>query len=119
MIFNIFKKKNSTIPKKNEEAVIINLDAVNLSDEVYQKYDLITLEDKINEVIRPNNLGEYDGDESGPGVTKVYLYAPDAEKLFSSIKPILETYPLCKNAKVIIRNGAPGSVQREELIVQK
>ncbi len=119
MIFNIFKKKDSLTPSKNEEAVIIHLDAMNLSDDVYQKYDLMTLEDKINEVIQPNNLGEYDGNESGPGVTIVYLYAPDAEKLFSSIKPILETYPLCKNAKAIIRKGGPGSTQREEIIIQK
>lgn len=106
-------------PKKIEEAVIIHLDAMNLTDEVYQKYDLMTLGDKINEVIIPNNLGEYDGYESGQGITIVYLYAPDAEKLFSSIKPILENYPLCKNAKVIIRKGGPGSPQREEIIVQK
>ncbi len=60
MIFNLFKKKNLTTPKKNEEAVIIYLDAMNLSDEVYETCDLMTLEDKINEVILFNQANSRD-----------------------------------------------------------
>lgn len=116
MIFNLFKKKNNNSNKPVEEAVLIHLTANDLPDEIYQKYDVSTLEDQINKVIQENGLGEYDGNEHGPSETIIYLYGPDAEKLFSSIKPVLENYPLCKNAKVIIRKGGPGSEQREEII---
>lgn len=115
MVFNLFKDKEKAAPKQ-EEAVIIHLDAVSLPDEIYQQYDLITLEEKIREVLEKQNLGEYDGDESGPGVTKIYLYGPDAEKMFSSLKPVLKNYPLCKNSKVLIRRGGPGATQREEIL---
>ena len=98
--------------------MLIYLDAINLPDDVYEKYDLSTLEDKINKIIEPDGLGEYDGHEAGPGETIIYLYGPDAEALFSAIRPVLESYPLCKNSKVLIRKGEPGAEEREEIITQ-
>ncbi len=68
-----------------EHAVLIHLDAVGLPDEIYAEYDLATLEYQLIERIHPGGLGEYDGNELGPGVATVYLYGPDAERLFAAI----------------------------------
>ena len=122
MIFNFFKKKannTSSSTPSYEQAILIYLDGTGLSDDVYKNYDLMTLEDNINKVIQPAGLGIYDGDESGGEGTTVYLYSHDAEKLLSAIKPILQSYPLCNRARVVIQKDQSGSNDREEVIVQK
>ena len=60
--------------------------------------------------------GEFDGHESGPEETTLYLYGPDAEALFAAIEGTLRAYPLCQTARVEIRYGPPGSPQREVAI---
>ncbi len=98
---------------QNEEAVLISLDGQGLDNAVYQAYDLSTLEDLLSEQIEPDGIGELDGHESGPTQTTIYLYGPDAEMLFSRVQPVLASYPLCQNSRVVIRRGGPGSGQRE------
>ena len=113
-MFNFFKKTKKEV--LNNQAVLINLDGKNLSDEIYKDYDLSTLEDRLIEIIEKNKLGEYDGNEFSEEGAIIYIYSSDAENLFTSIKPILQNYPLCKNAKIVIRKGVPGASQREEII---
>jgi hypothetical protein len=100
---------------ENEEAVVISLDGQGLDDAVYQAYDLSTLEDLLIEQIEPDGIGELDGHETGPTQTTIYLYGTDAEELFSRVEPVLASYPLCQNSRVVIRRGGPGSSQREVL----
>jgi hypothetical protein len=94
-----------------DQAVLIHLDSMSLPDEIYEEHDLATLEDRLTEAL--GNLGIYDGHESGPGVTFVYLYGPDAEAMFRAIEPVLRDYPLARGAGVIIRRRAPGAPERE------
>lgn len=101
-----------TEPKK-EECVLVYLDGSNLPDEVYQNYDLSTLEDQLIEAIAASGVGEFDGNEIGPEVTTLYTYGPDADALFKAMEGVLRAYPLCKNARVVIRKGGPGSPQTE------
>ncbi len=58
-------------------------------------------------------MGVYDGHEFGPTEVTLFMYGPDAERLFAGVEPTLRGYPLCTNAKVIIRRGAPGAPERE------
>ena len=97
----------------NEQAVLVYLDGQNLPQEVYEDYDVSTLEDQLSEVIESQSLGEFDGNEFGPDGVTLYMYSPDAEKLFSGIESVLRAYPLCQNARVVIRQGGPGSQARE------
>jgi hypothetical protein len=103
------------ISTNNDEAVLIFLDGRGLDDAVYQANDLSTLEDLLIQQIEQDGIGELDGHESGPTQTTIYLYGPDAEELFSRVQPILASYPLCQNGRAIIRQGGPGSSQREVL----
>ena len=80
---------------------------------MYQQCDLATIEDRIVAALAGTGLGEFDGNEIGPGETTLYLYGADAERLFAHLEPILTAYPLCRNARVVIRKGRPGAPQRE------
>jgi hypothetical protein len=100
----------------NKQAVLVYIDGLNLSKEIYEKYDLATLEDQLIEAVESQSLGEFDGNEFGPDGAVLYLYAPSAENLFAGIEPVLRAYPLCQNARVVIRQGGPGSQQREILL---
>jgi hypothetical protein len=97
----------------NEQAVLVYLDGVNLSKDIYEKYDLATLEDQLIEAIESHSLGEFDGNEVGLDRAVLYMYAPNAEALFAGIEPILLAYPLCQNAHVMVRQGGPGALARE------
>ena len=100
----------------NGEAVLIFLDGQGLDDAVYRTYDVCTLEDLLSEQIESGGVGELDGHETGPEETTIYLYGPNAEELYSRVHPVLTSYPLCQNSRVIIRRGGPGSDQREILL---
>lgn len=112
----IFSGFSKVEPKTTQQAVLIHLDGLGLSSEIYEKYDLSTLEDQLSEVLEPEGIGEVDGNEIGPEETIIFLYGADAEKIFTEIQPVLRSYPLCQNAKVEIRHGAPGAHYREVTI---
>jgi hypothetical protein len=96
-----------------EQAVLIYLDGATLPDEVYAECDLSTLEDRLIAALEGSGLGEFDGNEVGERETILYLYGSDAERLYQQIGPVLTAYPLCRNARVVIRKGRPGAAQRE------
>lgn len=96
-----------------EQAVLVYLDGKGLPKEVYEKYDLSTLEDQLIQAIESQSLGEFDGNEIGPEETILFMYTPNAEVLYAGIERILLRHPLCQNAHVLVRYGGPGSQARE------
>ncbi len=104
------KKKE---PPKVDECVLIHLDGVSLPDEVYANCDLSTLEDQLIEAIQKSRAGELDGNEVGDKETTIFTYGPDADRLYKAMEPVLRSYPLCQNARIVIRKGGPGSTQTE------
>jgi hypothetical protein len=110
------EKATATVGQAEEQAVIVYLDGSGLPGEIYEEYDLATLEDRLIEAVERSASGEYDGNEFGPDGTTLYLYGPDAERVFSAIEGTLRGYPLCQNARVVIRRGPPGSPERELII---
>ncbi len=113
ILSKLFKAKESNVSPPASQAVIVYLDATNLPQEVYDQYDIATLEDQLIERIESGQLGEFDGNEFGAGEVVLYMYGPDAEAIFSGIEQTLLAYPLCKSARVVIRRGAPGADARE------
>lgn len=68
---------------------------------------LFTLEDELEGVINEKQLGEYDGNEVALDYSdgKLFIYGPDAKKLFDGIKPILDKTSFMKGARVRLRFG--------------
>ncbi|HWA25112.1 MAG TPA: hypothetical protein VG734_05505 [Lacunisphaera sp.] len=97
----------------SRQAVVVHLRGSNLPPDAYEKYDVSTLEEQLQIAIQSKRLGEYDGNEFGPEETVLYMYGPDAEKLFAGVEAVLRAYPLCKEGVAVIRCGPPGSPQRE------
>lgn len=93
--------------------VLIELDGIHLSDEVYKSCDIATLENRLEEVLEMEEQGELDGHETGPENTTLFLYSDDAEMLFRAVEPVLRDYPLCRGARVTIRQN---SQQRQVVI---
>ena len=88
-----------------EQAVLVSIQGVNFDE-------LFPLEDLLAKSLENTGLGEFDGNEVGQGETTLFLYGPDAEKLFEHIRPILMETPVCKHGKAIIRYGKPGASSR-------
>jgi hypothetical protein len=99
-------------PEEPQQAVLVHLCGTGLPDDVYESCDLATIEDQLTEVISQQALGEFDGNEVGPTESTLFMYGPDAERLFAAIEPVLRGYPLCQRARVEIRRGGPGAPTR-------
>ena len=98
---------------KGDQAVLIHLDAKTLPDEVYANYDLEHLEQRLAYAIRDAAVGEYDSNEYSFDEVVLYMYGPDAEAMYHVIEPIVQDYPLCRNARVVIRPGGSEVKGRE------
>jgi len=110
----IFGKQSDRVQSEpHQQAVLVYLDGANLPDHTYREYDLASIEEKLVEVIERDGLGEFDGNEIGPTETILFMYGPDAERLFAGIEQTLREYPLCQGARVEIRQGGPGAPQRQ------
>lgn len=117
----LFGKKDgseASQPRRPEQAVLVYLDGTGLPDSVYQECDTSTLEDRLMEVVERDGLGQVDGTETGPTETALFMYGPDAERLFAGVERTLRDYPLCQGARVVIRFGGPGAEQREFRLVR-
>jgi hypothetical protein len=99
-----------------EQAVIVHIDLANLPAEVLEQYDLATIESELAAVIAAERLGEFDGNEVGEESATIYMYGPDAERLFAGVEKTLHSSPLCHGARAIVRSGGPGAIQREVIL---
>lgn len=89
-----------------QEGLAVYLDGINLPDEVYDTCTCDGLAVLISGELASVG-GEIRGSWVGRSETSIYLYGPDAEQMFAAIEPILTVYPLCRNARVVIRHGNP------------
>lgn len=69
---------------------------------------LFALESKLEAAISNAHAGEYDGNEvaedGSDGI--LYMYGPDADRLFRTIEPILKATSFMNGAEVTVRYGA-------------
>ena len=106
----LFGKKTNGIQiktqteKEPEHAVIVYFDyGIEGLEPIHQ------LGDKLEKVISDNNVGEYDGHEIAMDYSdgSLYMYGPNAETLFKTIKSTLEETKFLKGAKAKLRFGPP------------
>jgi hypothetical protein len=90
--------------KRKTQSAVIYLDPVSLGQQIYGQFDLATLEDRLQAALASSNAGVVEGNEFNPGETLVFLYGEDAEALFAAAEPVLRDYPLCRGARVELRD---------------
>jgi hypothetical protein len=100
-------------PKKDQQAVIVLLPPPHREPSDEPAEDLWTLETLLSDVIEREGLGEYDGNDIGESGAILYMYGSSAETLFRGVEATLRSSSLCKNARVQLRAGPPGSPHRE------
>lgn len=68
---------------------------------------LYQLEEKLEKIIADNNVGEYDGHEIAMDNSDgtLFMYGPNAEKLFKAVKPTLEKTDFMRGAIANLRFG--------------
>ena len=99
----------------SDHAVIVRFD--------YGQTDLsplYELEDQLIAAIESAEVGEFDGNEvavDGSDGT-LYMYGPDADRLFEVVRPVLASATCIRNAVATIRYGPPedGVKEREVTI---
>jgi hypothetical protein len=108
ILSNLFKKKQSL-----EQAVIIHLQ-YGLDDLA----PLFALEDRLETLITSAKVGNYDGNEIAVDKHDAFLfmYGPDAEKIFQAILPVVESTPFMNGASIRLRYGPPQDSVKERTI---
>ena len=74
------------------------------------------LEETLEDEIEKHGVGEFDGDEFGGGECVLYIYGPDADRLFDAIKAPLQSSPFRRGGYVVKRYGPPEDGIKEETI---
>src|SRR5262245_33628103 len=70
---------------------------------------LFALEDEVRQAIAAAGAGEFDGNEVAADGSDgyLYMYGPDADKLFASVRATLERAEFMRGARVKLRYGPP------------
>lgn len=87
------------IPFGKAEGIAVYLDGVNLPEEVYKNSDVNLVVEELNR--RLGSHGSVQSHWQGPSETALYLYGDNANKMKTLIQDFLDSYPLCKGARVV------------------
>ncbi|MBR0831111.1 hypothetical protein JQ596_36945 [Bradyrhizobium manausense] len=76
---------------------------------------LFELEGQLDAAISKAEVGEYDGNEIAVDGSdgSLYMYGPDADRLFAVVEPIIRAHSFMKGAQVRRRYGGAKSGARE------
>jgi hypothetical protein len=66
---------------------------------------VLRLKDQVLLAIRDASAGEFDGHEFGAGECVLFVYGPDADRLYGVIEPLLEAAPVAAGGYAIKRYG--------------
>jgi len=79
---------------------------------------LSALEDKLELTIKSAGVGVLDGDEVATDGHDgyIYMYGPNADRLFDAIKPVLASTSFMKGARIAKRYGPPSEATRQVMI---
>src|SRR5688572_32809627 len=111
ILSRLFGSKSEISAKPAEHAVIVTFAYIGSTD----LDPLFALESQLESAINAARVGEYDGNEvavDGSDGT-LYMYGPDADKLFAVVRPVLKATPYMNGAKVTLRFGPPADGVRE------
>ena len=101
--------------QNSEQALLVYL---KLSDDEFGDFEereaLFRLEDEIEPKVLSSGAGEHDGHEFGGGFGTLYMYGPDADKLFDVVIGSVRNHPARDGSYIVKRYGDVGA--REERV---
>lgn len=71
----------------------------------HEREIIFSLASELQHAINDHNVGEFDGEEFGDGCCILYMYVPDADRLFEVVEEILRANPLARGGFIIKRYG--------------
>lgn len=112
-VFSPISTSQDTEPMttNSEHAVIVQF--ANYGSTDLQR--LFALEERLERAIDDADVGEFDGNEIATDGSdgSLYMYGPDADRLFEVVHPILESVDFTRGAQVVKRyGGASDDVRR-------
>ena len=75
---------------------------------------IVALEEAIENALREHRAGEFEGHDLRDGVWTLYLYGPDARRIFASVAEVVRGARLDSSSHAIMRFGERGA--REERV---
>ena len=93
------EKTNKEIAFGKKEGLALYIDGQNLPKEVYEKCDINFVRSEIHRLtnIEPNADRFWEGEKE----TALYFFGKSFDQMRSQILDFVETYPLCKGARVV------------------
>lgn len=96
--------------QSTRQAVIIRL---KLSDEAFGAWEereaVYRLEDRLEQLLASNTVGEVDGHEFGDGFAAIYLYGPSADAIAELVAPLVAFAREHPGSTLTRRFGRPGA----------
>lgn len=77
-----------------------------------QRAAIQTLEERLENAVDENDIGEFDGNDIGEGFWRLYTYGPSADRLLEVMLPILRAEHTPLGSYVVKRYGGPGATER-------
>ena len=104
---NLFGRRPT--PKASQQALIIHLKMSSANGADEERARLHELEDKVIQSIDRSGEGEYDGNEIGEGEYVLYLYGPDADRLWRIVQRHFQGSAIHRGSYARKRYGEPGA----------
>lgn len=98
------------IPFGVQEGVAIYLDGVSLPNEVYERTNIQEFVERVANAVASVG-GEWRGSWNGPAETALYQFGPSADAMLDALVPVFDSFAICQNARVVIRQGADGTTR--------
>ena len=83
------------------------------SDDETSRYH--ALQDELEKRITDAGAGELDGDEWGEGECTIFLYGPDADRLWAAVAPVLSRHRFPPGSWALKRFGGPDCERTERV----
>lgn len=105
----LFSKIFGKAPTKNDHLVTVH---IKLSPGAMQFNDIEPLVLRLKQVMGEAGTGMFQGTDRDQAELRIYLYGANADRLFSSINPVLDQEGMPPGSFAMLRYGPAGSPER-------
>jgi len=92
------------------EGLSLYLDGVSLPAEVYEQLDIHGFVEQLAKATESVG-GEPRATWDGPTESAFHHFGPSADAMLNAIRPLIDTHPICQNARIVLRQGPHGATR--------